>query len=103
MHEACTFEPLLFTRARGAAAAARAEAKHGGDFYARLEDDVRRRQDRDAKHRAEDDHCRQWFSRNYADGLRQPHFHENGLPGARFIEAADPRDDRVLPGAKGPR
>jgi hypothetical protein len=83
--EQCTFRPLIRTRSRGGGPA---EAKDTSDFFARLEEDVKKREEFHAQHKAEDDHCRQWFSRGYDGGLREPHFHENGFPGQRVIPDA---------------
>ena len=79
----CTFQPSIFTRRRGAA-----DDNDHSDFYSRLEEDVKRRHDKHAAHGREDSHCKRWFQRQYNDGLRQPHYHDDGIAGKRVIPEA---------------
>ena len=80
----CTFHPNIFTRRRGKYE----DADPHSDFYSRLEEDVKRRHDKHAAHGREDSHCKRWFQRQYNDGLRQPHYHDDGIAGKRVIPEA---------------
>ncbi|KAH8060042.1 tudor domain-containing protein [Aureococcus anophagefferens] len=77
----CTFQPPS-SRARAG------DDNDHSDFYSRLEEDVKRRHDKHAAHGREDSHCKRWFQRQYNDGLRQPHYHDDGIAGKRVIPEA---------------
>ncbi|KAH8049813.1 tudor domain-containing protein [Aureococcus anophagefferens] len=88
----CTFQPSIFRSGAAATTTTR--------LRSRLEEDVKRRHDKHAAHGREDSHCKRWFQRQYNDGVRQPHYHDDGIAGKRVIPEAKWR--RGPPAPEGP-